>query len=132
MLIIDVQFKSLTHVNTWAKTNHSLQWPENRRNQMRHKNWEGQNSIPEGMVRLIKTQLSHAIVNLRVHKSSFIWNFSWHEQSFLDLLVQITWSLTISHDRGWKPTVKPSNTRTPFSLHGMASSTRTLDSNGRK
>ena len=97
---------------------------------MRHKNskFKVQNSIPEGMVRLIKTQLSHAIVNLQVHKSnSSTWNFSLHEQN-LDLWVQMTWFLTISHDRGWKPTVKPSNTRTPCSLHGMESSTRTLDS----
>lgn len=34
--------------------------------------------------------------------------------------------LTISHDLGWKPTVKPLKTRGPGFSHGMASSTKTL------
>lgn len=34
--------------------------------------------------------------------------------------------LTSSHDRGWKPTVKPLNTRGPGFSHGIASSRKTL------
>lgn len=79
------------------------------------------------MVRHFKTYLSHAIVNLQIDKKNlFIKHCPISIHISISHLMRFLKFLTISDDRGLKPTVKPSKTRGPGFSHGMASSTKAL------
>lgn len=78
--------------------------------------------IPKIMMGLFKTKLSHSIVDLKINKEKI------EEVILMRPTCQYIsqTKLTISQDRGWKPTVNPWNTRAPGFSHGTESSTITL------